>query len=138
MKRFLLKASLVLLVALGLIAAHPIEELGVAGIGLQVVPTEQGEVVVLAVLKGSPAMEAGLLPGDLILQIDGVRLVGTDFMLVSNNLIRGDGGSKVMLTYQRPGVSGTYSVTLVRRILMVPPVKIPGVKMMPSASEKSQ
>jgi len=133
--RYSLITAVILSAALLLVAAHPIEDLGTAGIGLQVVPTERGEVVVLAVLEKSPAMEAGLKPGDLILKIDGFQLQGTDFEQVTNTLLRGDGGSNVTLVYQRPGVSGTYSVSVTRRMLMVPAKVIPGVEMKPSVSE---
>lgn len=138
MLKFVLTTVLIVSAAFLLVAAHPIEDLGVAGIGLQVVPTQTGEVVVLAVLEKSPAMEAGLLPGDLILQINGYRLLGTNFEQVTNTLLRGSGGTKVDIVYQRPGVSGTYSVTAIRRILVMPPVELPGVLMKPPTGGAEQ
>ena len=42
------------------------EEPEFGGIGLQVVPTINGDLVVLNALDGTPASEQGLIPGDLI------------------------------------------------------------------------
>ena len=69
--RFCLKTCLIIAVALTLLGTTEVKEPVAAGIGLQAVPTQRGEVVVLAVLRGSPAEDAGLKPGDLILQVDG-------------------------------------------------------------------
>ena len=120
---------LILAASLFLLGSHPIEKLGTTGVGLQVAPTQPGEVVILAVLDRSPAQEVGLRPGDLILQIDGQPLRGTDFNQITQNLLRGEGGTRVTIVYQRPGVSGTFSVTAERRVLLVPPVVLPGVEM---------
>ncbi len=46
------------------------EEQKFGGVGLQVVPTITGELVVLNVLEETPAAEKGVLPGDLIFQVD--------------------------------------------------------------------
>ena len=46
------------------------EEQKFGGVGLQVVPTITGDLVVLNVLEAAPAAEKGLLPGDLIFQVD--------------------------------------------------------------------
>jgi len=114
-----------------LLGTTEVKEPVAAGVGLQVVPTERGEVVVLAVLPGSPAGKAGLIPGDLILQVDGQRLAGTDFMAITVHLLRGKAGTTVELAYQRPGVFGTFSVVLERKTLLTAPVEIPGVEMRP-------
>ncbi len=121
----------VIVLALALLGTTEVKEPVAAGVGLQVVPTERGEVVVLAVLKGSPAGTAGLLAGDLILQVDGQRLVGTDFVAVTSQLLRGKAGTYVELVYQRPGVYGTFSVVLERKTLVTAPVQLPGVEMRP-------
>lgn len=131
MTRRVLATAVTLLVTLVLLGTTEVKEPVAAGIGLQAVPTERGDVVVLAVLKGSPAQEKGLKPGDLILQVDGYRLVGTDFLTITSSLLRGPVGSQVTLTYQRPGVYGTFNVTLERRTLITAPVDLPGVKMHP-------
>ena len=65
------------------------------GIGLQVVPTINGNLVVLNVIEGAPAEEKGLLPGDLIFQVDNYRLHGSDFGKVISDYLWGPVGSTV-------------------------------------------
>ncbi len=58
------------------------------------------------VLVGGPAHEAGLMVGDRIRKVDGIRLRGTphlDIHRVGMELIRGDVGSWVTLEVVRPG-----------------------------------
>ena len=59
-------------------------------------------LVVVSPLQGSPAQRAGLLPGDLVLAVDGAALDG---LTVDGALdrIRGPKGSVVELTVQRGG-----------------------------------
>lgn len=103
------------------------------GIGLQVVPTIEGELVVLNVVKGSPAAEAGLLPGDLIVQVDDFVLKGSDFTDVVSRYLWGEPGTKVTLTYFRPGMEGSHSATL-RRVPLDTEVDRPaGVRMLTPA-----
>lgn len=84
------------------------------GVGLQVVPTINGNLVVLNVLKEAPAAEQGLLPGDLIFQVDDFQLQGSDFGKVISEHLWGPVGSSVELFYRRPGVAGMSRVRLQR------------------------
>ena len=98
------------------------------GIGLQVVPTINGELVVLNVLDNAPAAEKGLLPGDLIFQVDDFLLHGSDFGKVVSEYLWGPVGSSVDLFYRRPGVAGVNKVTVQRtmidpRLTVTPTVK---------------
>ena len=129
LSRAFLFALCIIPISLFLLGTTEIKEPDAGGIGLQVVPTQRGEVVVLAVLKDSPAYLEGLKPGDLILQVDGQRLAGTDFVAVTTELLRGNVGTFVELTYQRPGVYGTFKVKLERKVFMTDPVELPGVEM---------
>jgi len=128
MKRFV-SAAILVAASMLMLGTTEVKEPIAAGVGLQVVPTERGEVVVLAVLRDSPSDRAGLKPGDLIIQVDGQRLLGTDFQAVTTHLLRGKVGSSVELTYQRPGVHGAFTMTLERQTLITGPVQIPGVEM---------
>lgn len=85
-----------------------------AGVGLQVVPTATGELVVLGVLPKSPAQKAGLQPGDLIVEVDGAKLQGSRFDEVARKYLWGKAGTKVGVTYLRPGVAGAKQTQLVR------------------------
>jgi len=84
------------------------------GVGLQVVPTINGDLVVLNVLENAPAAEKGLLPGDLIFEVDGFSLQGSDFGKVISEYLWGPVGSSVELLYRRPGVVGVKRVRLQR------------------------
>lgn len=90
------------------------EEGAFGGIGLQVVPTVDGELVVLNVLKDAPAAEKGLLPGDMIFQVNGFPLKGSDFGKVVSQHLWGPVGASVELVYRRPGVAGEQRVTIKR------------------------
>jgi C-terminal processing protease CtpA/Prc len=90
------------------------EEVPFGGVGLQVVPTINGDLVVLNVLEDSPAAAKGLLPGDLIFQVDDFALHGSDFGKVVAEYLWGPVGSPVELFYRRPGVAGVSKVVVQR------------------------
>ncbi len=79
------------------------------GIGVSVVLTEGGYAEILNVFPSSPAEEAGLLPGDILVEVDG-----RDFALVGYqnaiDAIRGEAGTAVSLTVLRDGVRLTYTM----------------------------
>jgi C-terminal processing protease CtpA/Prc len=99
-------------------------------IGLQVVPVATGELVVLRAVDGSPALTAAIRPGDLIVEVDGVSLVGSIFSEVVTRYLWGEPGSSVTLKYLRPGVVGVNSVTLKRVPSARPQQATPGVKLL--------
>lgn len=86
-------------------------------VGLQVVPTIRGELVVLNVLAGAPAEKQGLLPGDLIFQVDGFALRGSEFGRVVSEYLWGPVGSNVEISYRRPGLPGEHRLVLQRAAL---------------------
>lgn len=81
----------------------------VSGIGAEV-DFKDGTLVIISPLPGSPAEKAGLLPGDMILEVDGTPLAGLDF-LGAVNKVRGPQGSVVKLTIRRDGNDMTVKVT---------------------------
>lgn len=95
----------------------PAEEAAFGGIGLQVVPTVDGDLVVLNVVDDAPAAEKGLLPGDMIFQVNGFLLKGSDFGKVVSQHLWGPVGASVELVYRRPGVAGERRVTIKRTAL---------------------
>ena len=104
---------------LGLFLLAPVtsasaEEQRFGGVGLQVVPTITGELVVLNVLEETPASEKGVLPGDLIFQVDDFPLHGSDFGVVVSEHLWGPVDSQVEIFYRRPGVAGVSRVVLKR------------------------
>lgn len=90
------------------------------GIGIQI-DTEANPPIVIAPIPDSPALEAGLLPGDVILEVDGVSTKDMDPEEIGNR-IRGEAGTDVTLTLQHEGEDETYEVTITRARIDVNPV----------------
>src|SRR5690349_4474364 len=90
------------------------------GIGIQVGFDRQnrGQLTVISPIVGTPAYEAGVLAGDLILKIDGKS---TDDMRMTEavDLIQGDPGQPVTLTVLHEGSKETADITVVRTIIKV-------------------
>lgn len=82
------------------------------GIGAEVSMTD-GRVTIVAPFRDSPAEEAGLRPNDQILEIDGENIEGLS-LYDAVLKIRGEKGSTVTLTIDRPGTSDTLEVDVVR------------------------
>lgn len=91
-----------------------------AGIGAVIRESKRlGRSVIEEPYEGCPAQEAGLLPGDIILTIDGRDTKGWGNSRVSKNL-RGEAGTTFELVVQRPGESKTRSFRLTRRQIQTP------------------
>lgn len=69
------------------------------GIGVYI-SSSDGYVTVVSPIRNTPAEEAGLLPGDIILKVDGVEVTGEDVSKASK-LIKGKKGTDVLLTIVR-------------------------------------
>ncbi|MBU0668235.1 PDZ domain-containing protein, partial [Patescibacteria group bacterium] len=96
------------------------------GIGAELTVRDQALVVVTP-LKGSPAEAAGLLPGDIIYKIDGnLTAEMTLFQAIMN--IRGERGSKVVLTIIRKGMSETFELGITRDTININSVDLEEVK----------
>lgn len=89
------------------------------GIGAEV-DVVSGELVIVAPYDGSPAEEAGLRSGDVLLAADGVSLVGMSFE-EAGNLVRGPSGSDVLLLIRRETEEIEISVT--RGLISIPSVR---------------
>ncbi len=73
------------------------------GIGIYMVKDDtNNKISVLSPIKDSPAEKAGILPGDLIVKIDGIEYTGDD-MTVAANKIKGEENSNVKLEILRDG-----------------------------------
>lgn len=89
------------------------------GIGVWVA-TRDGKMTIVAPIPGSPAQEAGILAGDVILQIDGTSVNGlTDAEALE--LLKGPAGEMVNLQLQR-GTDAPMSLDVERRKIPVPVV----------------
>jgi len=115
MRRFRLNSLLCTIVFLfAATAAFSADKPAFGGVGLQVVPTIDGNLVVLNVLADAPAADKGLRPGDLIFQVDTFPLQGSEFGKVISEHLWGPVGSQVELYYRRPGVAGVSRVVITR------------------------
>lgn len=81
------------------------------GVGIQL-GAKDGKIVVIAPLSGTPAAEAGIRAGDVILKIGDKETVGMS-LPEGVALIRGSAGSKVKLTVSR-GEKEVFEKELVR------------------------
>lgn len=79
-----------------------------SGVGVTFSQDADGNYVVVSVEPGSPADEAGLQTGDILLAADGKTYDNMDLLA---NAIRGDAGTQVELTYTRDGKENTVSMT---------------------------
>ncbi|NJM70687.1 MAG: S41 family peptidase [Scytonema sp. RU_4_4] len=94
----------------------------VSGIGIRMELNEQTKkLTVIEAIENSPALKAGIKPGDYILAIDGKP---TSQMKVedASKLIRGKAGTKLTLRLGRDGQSA-FDVNLTRASIEVPTVR---------------
>ena len=82
------------------------------GVGIEI-SQEEGLIKVVSPIEGSPAFRAGLKPNDLIAKIDDTPVKG----LALNEAVkrmRGEPGTKVLLTIFRKSESRTFPVSITR------------------------
>jgi carboxyl-terminal processing protease len=93
------------------------------GIGAELGANDQGIVVVIAPLAGTPAAAAGLQPNDEILAVNGSS---TEAATVDDavNYIRGPVGSVVTLTVYRDGWAKPQDIKITRATITVPNVQL--------------
>lgn len=108
------------------------------GIGAKVVPTVTGELVVLGVVSGSPSERGGLRPGDMIIEVDGFALRGSDFHKVVMGRLWGEVGSEVRLLYLRPGKLWRQQLKLKRvKLSAANDEDLPGVQLLTPGGERT-
>jgi carboxyl-terminal processing protease len=91
------------------------------GVGMQMDADKDGNLVVTAPLKNSPAQKAGMQSGDIILMIDATSTQG---MAIDEavSIIRGPIGTKVKLTVLRKGESKPLEISIVRDTINIPEI----------------
>jgi carboxyl-terminal processing protease len=92
------------------------------GIGAEMT-VRQGAVIVVSPLRNSPAERAGLLPEDIILEVDGEEASGEKFLQVIDN-IRGEKGTAVNLKILRPSDGEELELEIVREEIHVNSVEL--------------
>jgi carboxyl-terminal processing protease len=91
------------------------------GLGLEV-GMEDGYVKIISPIDGSPAAEAGLQSGDVIIRLGKAPVKGMS-LNEAIDIMRGPAGSEIELTIGRPGESQPFEVTLVRDVIKVASVR---------------
>ncbi len=89
------------------------------GIGAEV-ESINGNITIVSPFDGSPAQAAGLQPGDILRQADGVELTGMAIQEAAA-LVRGPAGTAVTLLVERGGES--FTVTIVRDVIRLSSVR---------------
>jgi carboxyl-terminal processing protease len=73
-----------------------------SGVGITLSPNENGFIEVIAPTEDTPAYEAGIKRGDVILAVDGIQYTGSEID-VAAAAIRGPAGTRVTLIILRDG-----------------------------------
>jgi len=88
------------------------------GVGITIQLTEDDSGIdVIQVTDGGPAQEAGVLPGDVLIAVDGESILGLTTDEVKTKVV-GDAGTFVSLTFRRAGREVTLEVE--RRVVNTP------------------
>lgn len=92
-----------------------------SGLGLEV-NMDGGFIRVIAPIDGSPAAEAGIQPGDVILKLDNVTVKGQTLNEAVETM-RGPKGSTIVVTIGRAGEPQPFDLTLTRDTIRVASVR---------------
>lgn len=96
------------------------------GVGIEL-GYDDGNLVVVAPLEGSPAIQAGVRAGDRIIKVDDEDIIGESIFKVVS-LIRGEKGTDVVLTVIHKGGSDSEEITITRDEITVPSVTFDGME----------
>lgn len=88
------------------------------GVGMNV-GMKDGNIVVIAPLKDSPAMKAGIKAGDIITAVDGKNMLGQSSE-EAVNLIRGELDKPVTITVLHQGAKAVTDITIIRKEIKIP------------------
>ena len=91
------------------------------GLGLEV-GMEDGYVKVVSPIDDTPAQQAGLQPGDLIIKLDDQLVRGLSLQ-EAIELMRGPEGTSITLTISRQGIDKPFDITIVRALIQVRSVR---------------
>jgi carboxyl-terminal processing protease len=93
------------------------------GIGAFVDMSQDGKVEIVQTFEDGPAEQAGVLAGDLVLEVDGVSIVGAT-LYEAIGLIRGPADSEVTLLIEREGKDAPIEITVTRARLAIPIIEV--------------
>jgi len=88
-----------------------------AGVGAQI-DVRDGWITIVAPMPGGPAVDAGILTGDRIIEVDGKPLHDVS-VEEAQKALRGTPGSVVRVSIERPGIAAPLKFALTRREIKV-------------------
>ena len=91
------------------------------GLGIEVAQVN-GELRVIAPIDGTPAARAGMLPGDVIVGING-KAVDPDALNVALDQLRGAPGTRITLSVLHPQAARPVDLTLTRERIQIASVR---------------
>lgn len=91
------------------------------GLGIEITKDNLG-IRVVSPIDDTPAHEAGILPGDLIVRLDN-RSVSRMTLTDAVNMMRGEPGTKITLTIIRQGADSPLNITLTRAVIRIKSVR---------------
>ena len=92
------------------------------GVGIQIQLDDAQRLKVVTPLEGTPAHKAGILPGDIIVAVDGDSTIGIT-LTGAVERITGEKGTPVTLSIEREGVDDPIEMPLVRAEIPIYSVK---------------
>ena len=96
------------------------------GIGALVQPID-GQMTIIEVYDGYPAHEAGMMPGDMVRDVDGRAVEPSMDVEAVSDLLQGESGSAVNITIERPYGGGTREFEVERTKVRIPAVPYYGM-----------
>lgn len=90
-----------------------------SGIGVVVTLNDKDEVLVINVIEGTPAYNAGIVQGDIITAVNGIDIKGKSLDEVVS-MIKGEENTEVNITVYRASENKKYSFTIIRKKFYVP------------------
>ena len=94
------------------------------GIGINITTDPyDNRIKVITPFEGSPAINAGILPGDKIIRVDGHEVFGGSGTNEAISMMRGREGTEVVVTILRESENTTFDVTIVRETIRIETVR---------------
>ena len=92
-----------------------------AGVGIYIEESED-YIKVISAIKDTPAFRAGILPGDLIVNVDGKDMKGYATEQAAA-LMKGPPGTKVQIGIRREGINDIIYMDITRELIKINPVE---------------
>ncbi|MBQ4347042.1 MAG: S41 family peptidase [Firmicutes bacterium] len=92
----------------------------ISGVGVSIMANKSGNIEVVSVIPGSPAEAEGILPGDILIEVDGIKL--NEDVQMASGLIKGESGKDVSVKVYRYSENKPLEFKMTRAKIEVPSV----------------